>query len=149
MIAVDLFAGGGGASEGIRRATGTVPVVAINHDPAAIQMHAANHPGTMHLCEDVFAVKPFRPKRGKPIDLLWASPDCGPGEVDAEFVRRRRFGWRTILNDRREARRSLAQEWDDRGRTERRASPAGRQSSIGIIGILAQNAQKYGTQEGQ
>ena len=75
MIAVDLFAGGGGASEGIRLATGKAPRVAINHDPAAIQMHAANHPGTMHLCEDVFAVTPFRPSR-KDIDLLWASPDC-------------------------------------------------------------------------
>ena len=72
---MDLFAGGGGASEGIRLATGKAPRVAVNHDPAAIAMHAANHPGTMHLCEDVFAVTPFRPGR-KEIDLLWASPDC-------------------------------------------------------------------------
>ena len=75
MNVVDLFAGGGGASEGIRLALGIAPTVAVNHDPAAIEMHAANHPGTMHLCEDVFKVTPFRPN-GKPIDLLWASPDC-------------------------------------------------------------------------
>lgn len=72
---VDLFAGGGGASIGIAAALGSAPVVAINHDPAAIRMHAANHPGTMHLCESVWDVDPFTP-RGSPLDLLWASPDC-------------------------------------------------------------------------
>lgn len=72
---MDLFAGGGGASEGIRQALGVGPAVAINHDAAAVAMHAANHPGTLHLCEDVFRVEPFRP-RGQAIDLLWASPDC-------------------------------------------------------------------------
>ncbi len=75
ITSIDLFAGGGGASEGIRCATGRAPVVAINHDPAAIAMHAANHPGTMHLCEDVFDVSPFTPG-GRRLDLLWASPDC-------------------------------------------------------------------------
>lgn len=73
--AVDLFAGGGGASLGIQRATGQAPLVAINHDPAAIAMHAANHRGTLHLCESVFDVRPFRP-HNQPLDLLWASPDC-------------------------------------------------------------------------
>jgi DNA (cytosine-5)-methyltransferase 1 len=75
MNIVDLFAGGGGASHGIVSALGCSPAVAVNHDPAAIRMHAANHPGTLHLCEDVFRVAPFRP-RGRAIDLLWASPDC-------------------------------------------------------------------------
>lgn len=74
ITSIDLFAGGGGASEGIRRATGRAPVIAVNHDPDAIKMHAANHPGTMHLCESVFDVTPFAPK-GQ-LDLLWASPDC-------------------------------------------------------------------------
>lgn len=76
ITSIDLFAGGGGASEGIRMATGRAPVVAVNHDPAAIMMHAANHPGTMHLCESVFDVEPFAP--GGMLDLLWASPDCFP-----------------------------------------------------------------------
>lgn len=75
-VIVDLFAGGGGASEGIRRATGVHPIVAINHDPAAIEMHAANHPQTLHLCESVYDVRPADVIRGRPVDLLWASPDC-------------------------------------------------------------------------
>lgn len=73
--AVDLFAGGGGASEGILQALGVGPAVAINHDPAAIAMHQANHPTTIHLCEDLYRVQPFRPNK-RAIDLLWASPDC-------------------------------------------------------------------------
>jgi len=72
---VDLFAGGGGASEGIRLATGKAPLVAINHDQASILMHATNHPGTMHLCESVFDVDPFLP-HGMPLHLVWGSPDC-------------------------------------------------------------------------
>jgi DNA (cytosine-5)-methyltransferase 1 len=76
MIAVDLFAGGGGASEGIRRALGVAPVVAVNHDPDAVEMHAANHPDTIHLCESVFEVRPHEVTAGRRVDLLWASPDC-------------------------------------------------------------------------
>lgn len=49
-IIVDLFAGGGGASEALRKALGRDPDIAINHDPMAIGMHAANHPFTKHLC---------------------------------------------------------------------------------------------------
>lgn len=74
-VVVDLFAGGGGASEGIRRALGVSPVLAVNHCAAAIRMHEVNHPNTVHLQEDVFEVRPRRPGR-KAIDLLWASPDC-------------------------------------------------------------------------
>ncbi len=40
LVSVDLFAGGGGASEGIRLALGQAPAVAINHDPAAIKIRA-------------------------------------------------------------------------------------------------------------
>jgi DNA (cytosine-5)-methyltransferase 1 len=76
LIAVDLFAGGGGASEGIRRALGVAPIVAVNHDPDAIAMHAANHPDTIHLCESVFDVRPHEVTEGRRVDLLWASPDC-------------------------------------------------------------------------
>ena len=43
-IAGVFFAGGGGSTDGIVRYT-TIPVVgAVNHDPAAILMHRANHP---------------------------------------------------------------------------------------------------------
>lgn len=76
MISIDLFAGGGGASEGIRLATGRAPVVAVNHDPAAIEMHRANHPDTIHLCESVYDVEPRTAAGGRRVDLLWASPDC-------------------------------------------------------------------------
>lgn len=47
-IIVDNFAGGGGASTGIEIAIGRSVDIAINHDPAAIAMHRANHPTTEH-----------------------------------------------------------------------------------------------------
>jgi len=75
-IIVDLFAGGGGASEGIRMALGRDPDLAINHDPEAVAMHKQNHPGTRHLIEDVWTVDPSWATQGKPVELLWASPDC-------------------------------------------------------------------------
>lgn len=75
-IIVDLFAGGGGASHGIRMATGRDPDVAVNHDPVAVAMHAANHPDTRHLRQDVWQVPPRWASQGKPVGLLWASPDC-------------------------------------------------------------------------
>ena len=74
-VVVDLFAGGGGASHGIRSALGVEPVLAVNHCAAAIEMHAANHPGTIHMQEDLYRVRPFRPG-GQEIDLLHGSPDC-------------------------------------------------------------------------
>ena len=45
-IVVDLFAGGGGASEALKQALGVDPALAYNHDEWAIGMHAANHPMT-------------------------------------------------------------------------------------------------------
>lgn len=75
-IDVDLFAGGGGASEGIRMATGRAPYIAINHDAHAIRMHEANHPDTIHLQADVFEVKPRHAVGTQKVRLLWASPSC-------------------------------------------------------------------------
>lgn len=75
-IDVVLFCGGGGADTGIEQATGTPVDIAINHDAEAIGMHAANHPQTVHFKEDVFAVHPLVATRGRPVRLLWASPDC-------------------------------------------------------------------------
>ena len=75
-IIVDLFAGGGGASEGIRIATGRNPHAAVNHNPLAVAMHKANHPDTVHFTEDVWAVSPSWVTQGRPVGLLWASPDC-------------------------------------------------------------------------
>jgi len=75
-LVVDLFAGGGGASTGIEQAIGRHVDVAINHDPQAVSLHQANHPQTLHLVSDVFEVDPVTVAAGRPIGLLWASPDC-------------------------------------------------------------------------
>ena len=76
VVSVDLFAGGGGASHGIEQATEHSPVVAVNHDWHAIQMHMANHPLSIHFHRDVWLVPPSGAVNGAKIDLLWASPDC-------------------------------------------------------------------------
>lgn len=73
---VDVFAGGGGASLGIKLALGVPVDLAINHDPEALEMHRLNHPGTRHECEDVWAIDSGGVTRGRPVGLLWASPDC-------------------------------------------------------------------------
>lgn len=75
-VDVDLFAGGGGASDGKRRATGRSPHVAVNHWPTAIDMHGVNHTDCIHLCEDVCKVKPLAATRGRLVRFLWASPTC-------------------------------------------------------------------------
>lgn len=75
-IIVDLFAGGGGASEGIRIATGRDPDVAVNHDRVALAMHMANHTETVHLRQDIWDVPPRWATQRRPVGLLWASPDC-------------------------------------------------------------------------
>lgn len=75
-IVVDNFAGGGGASTGIEIAIGRSVDIAINHDPAAIAMHRANHPGTKHYTEDVWKVDPIEACEGHPVALAWFSPDC-------------------------------------------------------------------------
>lgn len=75
-IVVDNFAGGGGASTGIGWAIGRDPDIAINHDPEAIAMHNANHPGTHHYCESVWKVDPKVVCAGRRVALAWFSPDC-------------------------------------------------------------------------
>jgi DNA (cytosine-5)-methyltransferase 1 len=75
-LVVDSFAGGGGASLGIEMALGRSPDIAVNHDPEALAMHAANHPGTRHFCESVWDVDPRKVCKGKRVALAWFSPDC-------------------------------------------------------------------------
>lgn len=74
-LCVDLFAGGGGASLGLKRAYRD-PDIAVNHDPVAIAVHRANHPTTQHYTCDVFEIDPRIATQGRPIGVLWASPDC-------------------------------------------------------------------------
>jgi DNA (cytosine-5)-methyltransferase 1 len=75
-LIVDNFAGGGGASLGIEWALGRSPDIAINHDPQAVAMHAANHPNTKHFVEDVWDVDPVKACGGRKVALAWFSPDC-------------------------------------------------------------------------
>lgn len=75
-IVIDFFAGGGGASEGLRQAIGRDPDVAVNHDPQAIGMHAANHPFTRHMEADVWTVDILREVAGRPVGWYHSSPDC-------------------------------------------------------------------------
>lgn len=73
-LVIDNFAGGGGASQGIAAALGRGPDYAINHDPVALAMHAANHPETVHLCNNVWKIDPDDIDGN--IGLGWFSPDC-------------------------------------------------------------------------
>lgn len=75
-LVVDNFAGGGGASTGIRMALGRDVDIAINHDESAIAMHKVNHPTARHYQEDVWAVDPVIACAGRPVGLAWFSPDC-------------------------------------------------------------------------
>lgn len=65
-IIVDNFAGGGGASTGLELGLGRHVDIAINHDPEAIALHAANHPQTEHYIEGVFAIDPRTAAQGFP-----------------------------------------------------------------------------------
>lgn len=72
MNAIDIFAGAGGFSTGATMA-GVQVVWAANHWPAAVQVHANNHPNTLHVCQDLqqadWSLVPAH-------DLLMASPAC-------------------------------------------------------------------------
>jgi len=86
---VDSFAGGGGASNGIRLALQQLDALeflptghpldvdfAVNHDDAALCMHAANHPDTVHLPANVWQVSMRETLGDDLFGLLWLSPDC-------------------------------------------------------------------------
>lgn len=75
-LAVDNFAGGGGASTGIEAALGRPVDIAINHDVDAVRMHETNHPHTKHYCESVWEVVPKEVTEGRPVGVAWFSPDC-------------------------------------------------------------------------
>ena len=93
-IIVDLFAGGGGASEALRQALGRDPDLAINHDALAIGMHAANHPLARHLREDVWQADPVVETRGQPVGRVKPGPrmapiaSTGPAETVEQFIAR-------------------------------------------------------------
>lgn len=89
-LAIDNFAGGGGASTGIEAALGRAIDAAVNHDAEAVAMHLANHPLTMHYRKSIYSVDPLvvveeaLARMGESIsavvdyliDIIWFSPDC-------------------------------------------------------------------------
>eukprot|EP01037_Dinobryon_pediforme_P018037 gene18037-18274_t len=75
-LIIDNFAGGGGASTGIEAALGRAVDIAINHDEQAIRMHEVNHPGTLHIRNNIWQVDPRDVVQGRAVDLAWFSPDC-------------------------------------------------------------------------
>lgn len=76
QMIIDCFAGGGGASTGIELALWRSPDVAINHSEAALALHQANHPETLHLDSNIWDVEPASVTKGRKVGLVWASPDC-------------------------------------------------------------------------
>lgn len=72
MDAIDLFAGAGGFTTGAT-AAGVRVVYAANHWRAAVDAHAANHPGVTHACQDLHQADWHKLPRH---DLLLASPSC-------------------------------------------------------------------------
>ena len=72
MTAIDLFSGAGGFSTGAR-AAGVNVLWAGNHWPEAVQVHANNHPDTMHLCQDLHQADWSQVPAH---NLLMASPCC-------------------------------------------------------------------------
>ena len=72
MRCIDLFAGAGGFSAGAAMA-GLTPVWAANHWPAAVEIHARNHPSAAHVCQDLHQADWSRVPAH---DVLLASPCC-------------------------------------------------------------------------
>ncbi len=90
IIAIDLFAGGGGVTSGLSEAElngelGIKTIIAINHDSKAIASHKANHPDTVHFIEDIRTISmnkltaevtKARLLYPEAQLLLWASLEC-------------------------------------------------------------------------
>ena len=74
-ITVVLFAGLGGACQGLE-AAGFPVGVAVNHDEIAIAAHKTMNPHTRHLHADIYEVDPLDAVCGRPVGILWGSPDC-------------------------------------------------------------------------
>ncbi len=84
MRAIDLFSGWGGFTSGARSA-GVDVVWAANHWPLAVEVHAANHPETTHVCQDLRQADwTSLPE----YDLLLASPACQGHSQAAQPMRK-------------------------------------------------------------
>lgn len=80
IYAVDLYAGAGGASEGLLEAATArgerVNLTAVNHWPTAVATHTENHPTAQHYCMRIDALDPRVAVPGGKLDLLIAAPEC-------------------------------------------------------------------------
>lgn len=92
-ICIDLFAGAGGLSEGLRQA-GFTSVAAVDFDKNATATYAKNHPNTVVLTRDISTLDPdelLRILDGRELDLLAGGPSCQGysthGKRDAEDPR--------------------------------------------------------------
>lgn len=89
--AIDLFAGLGGFSQGARL-IGAPVVWAANHWPRAVATHAANHPETDHVCQDLQQADWTKTPA---CNLLLASPCCQGHShargVTQKWIRLRQF----------------------------------------------------------
>lgn len=72
LTAIDLFAGAGGFTTGARMA-GLDVTWAANHWESAVRIHAANHPETSHVCQDLHQADWTRVPS---MDVVLASPAC-------------------------------------------------------------------------
>ncbi|MGW2384375.1 DNA cytosine methyltransferase [Streptomyces sp. NPDC001658] len=78
LVAVDLFSGFGGLTEGIKRA-GFTTIMAANHNDYKVQVHEANHPEAEHWIADLVdpEASDYHSARDlPPADLLVAGVSC-------------------------------------------------------------------------
>lgn len=121
-LIIDLFCGAGGVTTGMenaRDASGrkiAKVIACINHDPIAIESHAANHPETLHFTEDIRTMKmqPLQDHLTKMKTLypnakivLWASLECTnfsnakggqPRDADSRTLAHDLFRYQEALN---------------------------------------------------
>lgn len=80
LVFGDLFAGGGGTTEGVLQAALLLGLeteaVAVNHWPVAVATHLANHGQVRHHCMNLETASPRELVPGGRLDLLAASPEC-------------------------------------------------------------------------
>lgn len=85
FLLIDLFCGAGGTTTGAERSGVCKVIVAINHDPIAIESHAANHADVLHITEDILIteigaikkhVEYWQKKYPRAKLILWASLEC-------------------------------------------------------------------------
>lgn len=78
IVALDMFSGSGGSSQGIE-AAGIDVWFAANHWEYAIDLHERNHPRAEHFIADLVneeANDYYHPEQLPAADILWASPSC-------------------------------------------------------------------------